>query len=322
MKVSIIVPVYNMEDKISRCLDSLINQTYKNIEIIVVNDGSTDNSLSIIKKYAQKDSRITLINQKNKGISAARNIALKKATGDYITFVDSDDFACLNMIEKLIKGVKGYDICVCNYYNYYDDCTQEKYYVGYKELFGGSLYDHPAMIRDIDYAPWNKIYKKELFDDIEFPIDTKYEDLEAILKVFSKAKKINKIEDFLYNYYINMNGETRKQTLKNMDILKIAKNLNNYFKFEDSLLKDYFFEKMSQRLLLSCSTLFKIVDRKTCINYMREVYDFLDNNHKGWKKLYMQNNIDTKYLKFIRGNKILFITYAYLRTTLYKIIGR
>ena len=324
MKVSIIIPVYNMEDKLSKCLDTVVNQTYKNIEIIIINDGSKDNSLDIINDYAKKDSRIKVINQKNSGISVARNNGLNIATGKYICFADSDDYVEYDMIEKLLHCVKENkaDICVCNYYEFSNGGEKKKVEVGYSSLFGGTLLEHPELVRDIDYAPWNKIYKHELFDGISFPVNTKYEDLEAILKVFSKAKKIVKCDEYLYDYYINPIGETRHQSYKNMDMLKIAINLNDYFNFNDGLFKEYFFEIMSQKLLLSASTLFKICDKKTCMQYINDVYSFLDSNCINWKKLYMKNKIDTKYIKFMRGNKICFRTYAYLRTSIYKMIGR
>ena len=118
MKVSIVVPVYNMEKKLKKCLDTLVNQTYEDLEIIVVNDGSKDGSLDIIRKYEQKDSRIEVIDQKNQGISAARNNAMKKATGKLLCFVDSDDYVELNMVEELVDKMNESkaDIVVCNYF--------------------------------------------------------------------------------------------------------------------------------------------------------------------------------------------------------------
>ena len=114
-KISIIVPVYNVEDYIERCLYSLVNQTYKNIEIIVINDGSTDKSLEIAKKFCEKDSRIKIYTKKNGGLSAARNFGLKKITGDYVMFVDSDDWLELKALKQLSKYMNDYDILCFNY---------------------------------------------------------------------------------------------------------------------------------------------------------------------------------------------------------------
>lgn len=324
MKVSMIVPVYNMEKRLNKCLDSLINQTYKDIEIIVVNDGSMDHSLDIIREYQAKDSRLKVINQRNMGISEARNNGLAIATGDYICFTDSDDYVELDMIEELVNKMTTdkSDIVVCDYYMF-DDQTRKVMTVGYDELFGGSIYDNPNIIKDIDFAPWNKIYKKELFDGVKFPVNTKYEDFEAILKVFGKASKITKLNKPLYDYYFNMSGETRNQTPKNMDMLKIAINLEEYFDFngKNVILRDAYVSTISEKLLHSASTLFKITSLKVCLKYINDVYKYLDKYPK-WKKLYKKNKIDSKYIKFIRGHKFMLKLYAILRITLYKIIGR
>lgn len=324
MKVSIIVPVYNMEKRINKCLDSLVNQTYKNIEIIIINDGSMDHSLDIIREYQSKDSRIKVINQRNMGISEARNNGLAIATGEYICFADSDDYVELDMIEELVNKINmdKSDIVVCDYYMF-DDQTRKVIEVGYNELFGGSIYDNPNIIKDIDFAPWNKIYKKELFDGVKFPVNTKYEDFEAILKVFSKASKITKLNKPLYDYYFNMSGETRNQTTKNMDMLKIAINLEEYFDFNGKsvVLRDAYVSTISEKLLHSASTLFKITTLKVCLKYIDDVYKYLGKYPK-WKKLYRKNMIDSKYIKFIRGHKFMLKLYATLRITLFKIIGR
>ena len=109
IKISVIVPVYNVENYLSQCLKSIINQTYKNLEIICVNDGSTDKSLMILKEYEKKDKRIKVINQNNKGLAATKNVGMKIATGDYITFVDSDDYIDLNVYEKCIESIIKYN---------------------------------------------------------------------------------------------------------------------------------------------------------------------------------------------------------------------
>ncbi len=116
-KISIIVPVYNVENYLKKCLDSIVNQTFKDIEIILINDGSTDNSLNICKEYAKKDHRIRLINKPNGGLSSARNVGIDLSTGEYLGFVDSDDWIALNMYEKLYNLCKIFnaDISQCKY---------------------------------------------------------------------------------------------------------------------------------------------------------------------------------------------------------------
>ena len=122
-KVSIIIPVYNSERTLERCLDSVINQTYKNIEILIVNDGSKDKSLEIMKEYQKKDNRIMVINQENKGLSGARNAGLDKATGEYVTFIDSDDYIKANLIKDTIE--------IFNRYNC--DVVRNNYELAYKD---------------------------------------------------------------------------------------------------------------------------------------------------------------------------------------------
>lgn len=323
MKVSIIVPVYNMEKRLKRCLDSIVGQTYSNIEIILINDGSKDNSLKILKSYEKKDNRIKLIDQPNQGISVSRNNGLKISSGDYICFADSDDYIEKNMIEKLVECIEEEkaDIAVCNYYIFDDSGKKVKKDIGADNLFGSTLNNNPQLITDIDYAPWNKIYKKELFDNIYFPPNTKYEDFETILKVFSKAKKIVKLDEYLYDYYVNMSGETRTDSPKNKDMLKIISNLNEFFDFSNKNieLKDCFFETASEKLLHSASSIFKVCSTKDCLNYINSVYSFLNDNCKNWKKLYKTNKFDSNFIKFIRGNKMFLKSYAFLRTSIYKI---
>jgi glycosyltransferase involved in cell wall biosynthesis len=116
MKVSVIVPVYNVYEYIEKCLDSLVNQTYKNIEIILINDGSTDNSLDIIKKYQKKHENIIVINQENHGQGYARNKGIEKSNGEFIMFVDSDDYVDTDIVKKLVGSIKDNDAVVCNIY--------------------------------------------------------------------------------------------------------------------------------------------------------------------------------------------------------------
>lgn len=164
MKISIIVPIYNVESYLKRCLDSLINQTYSNIEIILINDGSTDLSGDISSKYAKIDKRIKLINSSNKGVSCARNKGLELASGDYIMFVDPDDYIELNTCEMLIKNIGNNDILIFNFYsnlkknNDYNFEIKTKYDV--YELQASILNPtHNVNLKGLGFT-WNKIVKK------------------------------------------------------------------------------------------------------------------------------------------------------------------
>lgn len=132
MMISIIVPVYNSEKYIDRCLDSILNQTYKDLEIVLVNDGSNDQSLKILENYALRDTRIKVVNQENKGVAAARNTGLDNATGDYILYVDSDDWIENNMVERMVELSANADIVFCGNDNAVSPESVKKNYRDYK----------------------------------------------------------------------------------------------------------------------------------------------------------------------------------------------
>lgn len=205
-KVSIIVPVYNSERYIRRCIESLMNQTYTDIEIIIINDGSTDKSLGIIEELAKKDSRIILINQENRGVSYARNAGLKKVSGDYIGFVDSDDYIEKQMYEKLIQAAEtsDADIVECGYYEVYKDISPIK-----REFKDIKSFDNESYIislinqKNTTGALWNKIFAANLFKDVVFPDFAFSEDLFINILIGLKANyKIN-IPDSYYYYMIH-----------------------------------------------------------------------------------------------------------------------
>ena len=167
--LSVIIPVYNLEKYIDKCLDSLLVQTYSNLEIIVVNDGSTDKSLSILNEYKKKDSRIQIIDKQNEGVSKARLDGMKRATGQYIGFVDGDDIVEEDMFELLMNNAIKYnaDISHCGYSMDFPNGHSDKYYgtdriviqnnkEGLKDLLEGKF---------IEPGLWNKIYKKSLIED-------------------------------------------------------------------------------------------------------------------------------------------------------------
>lgn len=206
--VTIVVPVYNVENYIQRCLESIINQSYKNIEIIVINDGSTDRSGIICDTFAKKDKRITVIHKQNGGLSDARNVGIDNAKGDYICFIDSDDFIKDTYIEKLLFTCIKYkaDICIC------------KYETGISDIFSKLQNNHTEIIQELsnieslEYlykksllglfdVAWNKLYSTKLFDNIRYPIGKVHEDVFITYKLLFKSQKVLFINDCLYYYY-------------------------------------------------------------------------------------------------------------------------
>lgn len=222
VKVSIIIPVYNVEQYISQCLDSLINQTLQEIEIICINDGSKDNSLNILNDYAKKDSRIKIINKKNEGLSCARNDGLKAASGEYIGYVDSDDWVAEDFYEKLFIAAKKYnaDIAAGNIVR----CGKlvRKYRIKYEKeelLTDGLEKLKAAQIPKYNYV-WNKIYKREslLKLDIPFPVGKVYEDIRWSIKVIYYLENLVTVPESNYYYRKNQNSivSVTKKSEKNM----------------------------------------------------------------------------------------------------------
>ena len=210
-KISIIVPVYNVESYVEKCLDSIINQNYINLEIIIVNDGSTDMSGDICENYLKKDDRIVVIHQNNQGLSMARNNGINIATGDYIGFVDSDDWIEPDMFFTLytIAVENDADISMCNFYYTHDSGYKSPFSnetTGTKVLTGVHKITHN--IRIANNFVWNKLYKRSLFNKARFPKDKLYEDIFLVYKLIDSANKMATTSQCKYYYLRRENGIT------------------------------------------------------------------------------------------------------------------
>ncbi len=196
-KISVIVPFYNSEKYLKRCLDSLVRQTFKDIEIIMVNDGSTDNGLNVVKSY-MSDERIRLIEKENGGQASARNLGLYEATGEYIIFIDSDDYVELNLCEKLYDTIlKGFDIVVSDYYIV---AGNEKKYNKISSCLEGEISLKDYLLTAV--CPWNKIYKKSFLIDnhFKFPEGIIYEDYASIPTLVNYNPKVYYVPEAFVNY--------------------------------------------------------------------------------------------------------------------------
>lgn len=255
--VSIIVPIYNVETYLKQCLDSLINQTLKGIEIICVNDGSTDNSLAIIQEYAQRDTRVVILSKDNGGLSSARNAGMKIAKGKYIGFVDSDDWVDLGMFEKLYNKAisKDADIAMCAV-NCVNEMTQEienndtYFQLGcFSEKFNDIVFNHrdtKDFLFDISVTAWNKIYKKELIEkyNIAFPEGLIFEDNPFFYATYFIAENVIIVRDSLYYYRINRNDSIiKKANKKFFDVVKIMDII------EETLINQHLFEEYKNDFL-------------------------------------------------------------------------
>ena len=229
-KITVIVPVYNVENYLEKCLDSLINQTYKNLEIIVINDASTDNSGEICQEYAQKDNRIVYIEKENGGLSDARNVGLDKMTGSYVTFIDSDDWVELDYVEILYKKIIEYqaDISVGNYYSYNED--EETYYFHiYGDSYYEKVYDNISIFENLYesqemksfalISAWGKLYKAKLFDYLRFDKGKLGEDGYFNQKMYLSVNKVVYLNKGLYAYRQRSGSITNTWTEKWMHAL-------------------------------------------------------------------------------------------------------
>ena len=203
--ISVIVPIYNVEKYLVKCIESIINQTYSNLEIILVDDGSPDNCHIICDEYAKKDSRIKVIHKKNGGLSDARNAGLDIATGEYISFIDSDDWIYKDMYTDLIDLIKTYDadISGCSVYKFYEN---DKFNLDYDKEFNVKIYSNEEALRslireeEIKQTVWNKIYKRNIIDDIKFEVGKIHEDEYWTYQVIGNSKRVVHIDKPMYYY--------------------------------------------------------------------------------------------------------------------------
>lgn len=235
-KISIIVPIYNVEKYLVPCLESIINQTYKNLEIILIDDGSTDSCPQICDEYALKDERIKVIHKKNGGSSEARNDGLQKITGDIIAFVDSDDLLSVDFYQKLLQTLteNNADIVECGFSKFETHLELENLTPPANkptQIFKTEIALELLMKEDLKQVIWNKIYRKEVLLDIMFPVGKFIDDEYWTYKVFGNSQKIVRITDILY-FYRQQEGSImrRKYSLKRLDGLQALEERINYMK--------------------------------------------------------------------------------------------
>lgn len=210
--ISVVVPVYNVEQYLERCIKSLSEQTYKDVEIILVDDGATDNSGRICDEWGLKDSRIVVIHQENKGLSGARNTGMEKASGEYLLFVDSDDFVekdyVLKMAEEAVNNHS--DIVFCNY-RFVDESGEKIFNNNYSSFYSEKILDGNDVLElfeDKSFKTffdvcWNKLYRRELFENVKFPEGISViEDISVMPLIYHKAKRVSFVEEVLYNYVL------------------------------------------------------------------------------------------------------------------------
>lgn len=300
-KVSLIVPIYNSQNYLEKCIKSLISQTLKDIQIILINDGSTDNSEKIIKSF--DDERIVYISKNNEGIGKTRNLGIDKATGEFLAFVDSDDYLnehfCEYMYQKAVND--DCDLVVCDFFEDRNTLVGIKF----KDFKDTNLRETPELINNINLGPCNKLYKKSLFDDKSnrFEENLKYEDAPFVVKMLLSANKIGKVNDYLTYYVIHSNSETTIRDKRMYDILEITDIIVNDLKKVDypndslvslavMILTDY---TIQQRY---------ISDVKYRHDFINKAFKYLNNLDRKWRRCsYLKRFTSLK--RYVKTSKLL-----------------
>lgn len=239
--ISVVVPVYKVEKYLERCVESLLAQTYENIEIILVDDGSPDGCPAMCDAYAEKHGRIKVVHQENKGLSGARNTGIDHAKGEYIAFIDSDDLWSVHFLESLYRALKAHDadISQCRWEYMHGDELKEAYDPDAKcTCFTGREMLANLFIQTGAYyvVAWNKLYKKELFENIRYPEGRIHEDEATTYKLFDQAIKCVFVDNALYGYFVGSGGTSITRNgfhLKKLDWRAANKERVQYFVEKD-----------------------------------------------------------------------------------------
>ena len=313
MKGSVIVPVYNVYKYLDKCLNSLVNQTLKDIEIIIVNDGSKENEEEIINKYLDKYSNIKYYKKENGGLSSARNYGILKSTGKFICFVDSDDYVELNTYEllynKMISG--NYDVVDCNIIYDYGDRK-------IKVSSNGKDTSNIKELMPVLYpAAWNKLYKKELFDDCLYKEGIWYEDVEILFRLFPKIKSFGHIDNYLINYVQRENAITKTYDKRLWNYIDNFNTLIEFYKNNNYYL-EYYKELEYSYVRYLYATFIKQARNLDFKNYKLAVCDAIINVKKNFpnyrKNKYFYSSIKGIYL--VLFNKLLAYIMYYLKGVL------
>lgn len=287
--ISVIVPIYNVECYLNKCIDSILSQTYRNIEIILVDDGATDCCPMICDEYAKKDARIHVIHQKNRGLSVARNSGIDVATGEYLIFIDSDDYIDKEMLNVLYRNIKKADaeIAVCNFIEVHNNESLEQEVIqGKKFIFDkleamNNLYNNMALQTVV---AWNKLYKKELFQTLRYLPGKVHEDEYLIHHILNCVNLIVYDDTPLYYYRQRKDSITGKNyNLKRLDVIEA---------YEDRI---EFFQKKGYKGLM-------IKAQEKYLDLLIEQYYLVQEYYPQERKIY--SNIRYKFKKYYLNNAI------------------
>lgn len=310
-KVSIIVPFYNVERYIEKCLETLVNQTLEDIEIILVNDGSKDKSIEIVNKFLEKyPEKLVYFEKENGGLSDARNYAIPYAKGEYIAFLDSDDYVEKDMYEKMYQLAKeeNSDMVECDFYWEYPEKTK---------IDTGAIYNgKKEMLEKVRVVAWNKLIKREILEKakIEFPKGYRYEDVEFTYKLIPYLEKVSFLKKPCIHYIQRENSISNSQNERTKEIFDVLDHVIRYYK-EKGIYDEYKeeIEYIYTRYLL-CSSLLRMVkieDKKIREELLNKTWINLNEKFPNWKKnKILRKNKSGKdfYMKTI--NKVTYKIYC------------
>jgi len=296
--ISIIVPAYNVESLIERCLDSLCNQTYPNIEIVVVNDGSTDNTEQVCLDYAQRDSRIVVVTQENGGLSAARNKGVQVAHGNYYVFVDSDDYINHNMVSVLYRNLQEYkaDIAMCDFIKIYEgeeDANQLIFKDVAKDRI--TLYESSQVMELLwtvgqqTVIAWNKLIKKEVFENLCFPVGLLHEDEHLIHHLLDRCERVVYDNRQLYYYLQRKEGSlTSVISWKNIycSVLAFVDRVNFFDKKQDKHHLYKSLERLTKYIVRKHKLLDDARQKKELLDIFRKYIFYYKKSEKACEKSY------------------------------------
>ena len=314
-KVSVIMPTYNRKKTLKKAVLSVLNQTEKDIELIIVDDGSTDGTESLVNEF--DDNRIKYFKRDNHGIGVSRNFGIENANGEFFTFVDSDDYIDENFVKKMHQKAKEdkLDIVVCNYINVYTNGKQEE--IKLNSFENSTLRKNPELINIINLGPCNKIFKKTLFkkQDNRFLEDTKYEDVNFVIKMLKSAENIGKIDEPLSYFLVDNLSETKTYDDKVFDIFKvldIARRDLNTKVYKNALetlivgtLTNYTIQQRYQK------------DKKIRKEFINKAFNYLKYNVEDYKhnKYFDNRNIFKKTIEKSRTLTVIYCSiYAMLKS--------
>ena len=312
-KISVVIPAYNVEKYIDKSFESLLNQTFKEFEVIAINDGSQDYTLEKMKAYEARDSRIRVINKANEGVGATRNLGLTLASSDYIIFIDPDDCLHPDMLKSLYeKAVEtNANVIVCDYYECYEQSTDKTLMtipVESTDLL--VVEEQKDLIFKITPAPWNKLIKTSILKEhkIEFPLNYRSEDLVFTLKLLAQCKTLAIVHQPLYYYLANrMNNVSSANDERVLHTLNALQEIIT--SYETYNLKQLFEEELEmlviKQIQYELHKVIYITDKELAIRIINVFYQFIENNFPTWRKnkyyqsLYQEMNFMNKYRVWI-----------------------